>query len=426
MGERTPTQARRRVVVTGLGAVTPVGLTVDSTWKNLLAGVSGVDRITQFDTSDFPTHIAGEVKDFRLPAIVEPKEARRMSRFELFAIACVEQALADACLFLPAEDPEAVGVVLGTGIGSLTTTQNETKVLLQKGGMRINPFFLPMMLPNMATAQVTRLFNIQGYNSTIVTACASGGQAIGEAAEVIRRGDADVVISGGVDASICDMGLASFAVLRALSQRNDDPTRASRPFDLNRDGLVPGEAGAVLILESLEHANARNAKVLAELVGFGVSSDAYHVVAPHPEGRGAAQAMRRALRNAGLTSADVDYINAHATSTVLGDSAESKAIKLAFGDDSYRVPISATKAMIGHSMGGAGAVGAMVAVLTIRDGWIHPTTNYETPDPECDLDYVPNEARKVKVDVAMANSFAFGGHNSVLVFQAPPDRQRNG
>jgi 3-oxoacyl-[acyl-carrier-protein] synthase II len=283
--------------------------------------------------------------------------------------------------------------------------------------MRINPFFLPMMLPNMATAQVSRIFGIQGYSSTIVTACASGGQAIGEAAEVIRRGAAEVMLAGGVDASICALGLASFAVLRALSQRNDEPTRASRPFDLDRDGLVPGEAGAVLILESLDYAQARGATILAELVGYGVSSDAYHVVAPHPEGRGAAQAMRRALRDAGLAPGEVDYINAHATSTVLGDTAESKAIKQVFGDDAYRIPISATKSMIGHSMGGSGAVGAMVAVLSIRDGLLHPTTNYETTDPDCDLDYVPNEARRAEVRVALANSFAFGGHNAVLAFR---------
>ena len=417
MAELAPARPRRRVVVTGLGAVTPVGLDVETTWRNLLAGVSGVRRITQFDPSQFPAQLAGEVDGFEAPACLEPKEARRMSRFELFALASAEQALTAANLKIDDGNTEDVGVLLGTGIGSLTTTQRECQVLLEKGGMRINPFFLPMMLPNMATAQVSRIFGIQGYSSTIVTACASGGQAIGEAAEVIRRGAAEVMLAGGVDASICALGLASFAVLRALSQRNDEPTRASRPFDLDRDGLVPGEAGAVLILESLDYAQARGATILAELVGYGVSSDAYHVVAPHPEGRGAAQAMRRALRDAGLAPGEVDYINAHATSTVLGDTAESKAIKQVFGDDAYRIPISATKSMIGHSMGGSGAVGAMVAVLSIRDGLLHPTTNYETPDPDCDLDYVPNEARRADVRVALANSFAFGGHNAVLAFR---------
>ncbi len=417
MLDHATARERRRVVVTGLGAVTPVGLNVEETWRNLLRGVSGVRRITQFDPSGFPSQLAGEVDGFDTPACVEPKEARRMSRFELFALACTEQALAAANFAIDERNTEDVGVLFGTGIGSLTTTQRECQVLLERGGMRVNPFFLPMMLPNMAAAQVTRIFNIQGYSSTVVTACASGGQAIGEAAEVIRRGAAEVMVAGGVDASICALGLASFAVLRALSQRNDDPARASRPFDLHRDGLVPGEAGAVLILESLDHARARGAPIIAELVGYGASSDAYHVVAPHPDGRGAAQAIRRALRDAGIEPGDVDYINAHATSTQVGDTAETKGIKLALGDAAYRIPISATKSMIGHSMGGSGAVGAMAAVLSIRDGIVHPTINYETPDPDCDLDYVPNEARRAAVRVALAESFAFGGHNAVLAFR---------
>lgn len=417
IGELAPLRPRRRVAVTGLGAVTPVGLDVEQTWTNLLAGVSGIDRITQFDPSEFPSQLAGEVKDFRAPACVEAKEARRMSRFELFALAMVEEALKSARLDIDESNAERVGAIIGTGVGSLTTTQKECQILLERGGMRINPFFLPMMLPNMATAQVTRVFGIQGYSSTIITACASGGQSIGEAAEVIRRGAADVVLAGGVDASICALGLASFAVLRALSQRNDEPSRASRPFDLSRDGLVPGEAGAVLVLESFEHALGREAPILAELVGYGSSSDAYHVVAPHPEGRGAAQAMRRALQDGDVAPSEVDYINAHATSTVLGDTAETRAIKHVFGDDAYRIAISATKSMIGHSMGGSGALAALCAVLSIRDGRVHPTINYETPDPDCDLDYVPNEARRLDVRVALSNCFAFGGHNTVLAFR---------
>lgn len=410
-------QARRRVVVTGVGAVTPVGQGVEATWQNLLAGVSGVQRITQFDASDFPAQMAGEVNDFRTPACVDAKEARRMSRFELFALACAEEALASAGLKLESENPEDVGAIVGSGIGSLTTTQRECAVLFEKGGMRINPFLLPMMLPNMATAQVTRILNIQGYSSTVVTACASGGQSIGEAGEVIRRGAAEVILAGGTEASISAMGLAGFAVMRAVSQRNEDPKRASRPFDKDRDGLVPSEAAALFVLESLEHAQARGARIIAELVGYGATSDAYHVVAPHPEGRGAAQAMRLALRQAGLTPTDVDYVNAHATATPAGDVAETKAIKLALGDNAYRVPISATKSMIGHTMGAAGAVAALCAVLSIRDGVIHPTINYETPDPECDLDYVPNEARRADVRIALSNAFAFGGHNTVLAFK---------
>jgi 3-oxoacyl-[acyl-carrier-protein] synthase II len=293
--------------------------------------------------------------------------------------------------------------------------------MLEKGGMRINPFFLPMMLANMASAQVTKMFNIQGYSSAVVTACSSSGQAIGEAGEVIRRGTADVMLAGGSEASICSTGMASFAVLRALSQRNDDPAGASRPFDLNRDGLVPAEAAVIFILEELEHALSRGASILAELAGYGVSSDAYHVVAPHPEGRGAAQAMRRALRDAGQVPDEVDYINAHATATQLGDVAETRAIKEVFGERARCLPISATKSMVGHTMGAAGAVGAFGAVMAVHDGVIHPTINYETPDPECDLDYVPNVARTTPVRLALSNSFAFGGHNAVLAFRRYPD-----
>ena len=409
--------AGRRVVVTGLGAVTPVGQGAEETWRNLVAGVSGTQRIRQFDPSDFPAQMAGEVNDFRLPACVDAKEARRMSRFELFALACAEEAIARAGLDLDAEDRESVGVVVGCGVGSLTTSQKESRVLFERGGMRVNPFFLPMMLTNMATAQVTRLFDIRGYSSTIATACASGAQAIGEAGEAIRRGAAEVILAGGSEASICELGLAGFAVLRALSQRNDDPKRASRPFDKDRDGLVPAEGAALLVLESLEHAQARGATIVAELVGYGSSSDAYHVVAPHPEGRGAALAMRLAIRQAGLAPDDVDYVNTHATATPLGDVAEARAIKAVFGERSSRVPVSATKSMIGHAMGAAGAVGSLAAILAIRDGIIHPTINYETHDPECDLDCVPNVARRAVVRTALVNAFAFGGHNAVVAYR---------
>jgi 3-oxoacyl-[acyl-carrier-protein] synthase II len=400
-----------------MGAVTPVGQGVEEIWRQFLAGVSGIGPITQFDASDYPSRIAGEVKDFRLPACVEPKEAKRMSRFELFALAATEEALRQACFKIDDSNRERVGVLMGTGVGSLTDMQHEIGVMLHRGGMRISPFFLPRTLANMGTAHVALAYGIRGYSTTICTACASGGQAIGEASEVIRRGVVDAVIAGGVDASVCAMGLASFAVLRAVSTRNDDPTRASRPFDADRDGLVPSEAGAVLILESLEHALRRNASIIAELVGYGVSTDAYHVVAPHPEGKGAALAISRALADADLRPADVDYINAHATSTILGDTSETLAIKEALGEHAYRVPISATKSLIGHAMGGAGSVGAVASILAIRDGIVHPTINYERQDPTCDLDYVPNVARKVDVEVALSNAFAFGGHNSVLAFR---------
>jgi 3-oxoacyl-[acyl-carrier-protein] synthase II len=417
MAEGERARRRRRVVVTGVGAVTPIGLSAPETWRNMAAGVSGVGPITQFDATQYPTRIAGEVKGFKPPACVDAKEVRRMSRFELFALAATEEALASARFSVTPENTEDVGVLIGTGIGSLTTTEREVGVLLEKGGMKINPFFLPMMLANMASAQVSRIFDIQGYSSAIITACASSGQAIGEAAEVIRRGAAEVMIAGGAEASICSTGLASFAVLRALSQRNDDPERASRPFDLNRDGLVPAEASVLFVLEELEHARERDVPILAELAGYGVSSDAFHVVAPHPEGRGAAQAMRRALRDAGSSPEEVDYISAHATATQLGDVAETKAVKEVFGERASRLPISASKSLIGHSMGAAGAVGAFGAVMAVREGVIHPTINYETPDPECDLDYVPNVARNAPVGLALANSFAFGGHNAVLAFR---------
>jgi 3-oxoacyl-[acyl-carrier-protein] synthase II len=406
---------RRRVVVTGFGAVTGVGHNAEETWANLLAGQSGVARITQFDPSKYPSQLASEVKDFQVPDFLDPKEARRMSRFEHFALATTKEALDRAGLAVTDENADDIGVIIGTGAGSLTTSEHECRVMVERGGMRMNPFFLPMMLANMATAQVTRIFGIHGYSTTVITACASGGQAVGEATEVIRRGAAEIMVAGGSEASVCELGLASFCVLRALSTRNDDPAGASRPFDGNRDGMVPAEGAAVLVLEELDHARRRGACIYGEILGYGVSSDAHHVVAPHPEGAGAAKAMARALADSGCAPTEVDYINAHATATTLGDIAESKAIKQVLGEHAYRTPVSATKSMIGHAMGASGAIGALVSLLAIRDGKVHPTINYETRDPECDLDYVPNEARHVPVRLALANSFAFGGHNAVLV-----------
>lgn len=414
--DRHGREDRRRVVVTGFGALTAVGLDAEESWKNLRDGRSGVSRITQFDPTGYPTTIAAEVKGFDPPSFLDPKETRRMSRFELFALSATGQALASAGIEITEENADDVGVIVGTGIGSLTTTEQECKVMAQRGGMRMNPFFLPMMLANMATAQVTRHFGTRGYSSTVITACASGGQAIGEATEVIRRGAADIMIAGGSEASVCELGLASFCVLRALSNRNDDPAAASRPFDRDRDGMVPAEGAALLVLESLDSALRRGAHVYAEVLGYAVTSDAYHVVAPRPDGAGAARAMQRALDDAGLAPDEVDYINAHGTGTVLGDTAETRAIKQVFGDHAYRIPISSTKSMIGHAMGAAGAIEALVSVLSIRDGFVHPTVNYQTPDPDCDLDYVPDQARAVPIRKAMSNSFAFGGHNAVLVF----------
>ena len=405
---------RRRVVVTGYGAITGVGLNADETWANLQVGQSGVVAITQFDASAYPATMASEVKGFQAPDFLDPKEARRMSRIELFALSAAKEAIDRSGLRIDDANRDDIGVILGTGGGSLTTTEHEAKTMFNRGGMRITPFTLPMMLANMPAAIITRVFGIQGYSSTIVTACASGTQAIGEAAEVIRRGSAEVMLAGGADASICELGLASFCVIRALSQRKGDPAAASRPFDGERDGMVAAEASAILVLESRDSAVARGATIYAEIVGYGVSSDAYHVVTPRPDGTGAARAMVRALNDARATPEQVDYVNAHGTGTQLGDAAETRAIKQALGERAYSIPISSTKSMVGHAMGAAGAIEALVTVLSIRDQMIHPTINLHTPDPECDLDYVPNVARSARVDLALSNSFAFGGHNAVL------------
>ena len=418
----TDRRGRRRVVVTGMGIISPLGLCVKDFWESLKAGVSGADRISVFDPSDYPTQIAHEVKGFDPTKYVDPKEARRMSRVIHFAIAATREALDQARFEIDRNNGFDVGAILGTGIGSFSTVERECRVLFERGGMRINPFFLPMMLPNMVSGQVARLFGAKGYSSAISTACASGAHAIGEATEVIRRGAAEVMIAGGSEASVCEFALAAFCVMRALSTRNHEPKRASRPFDLERDGFVPSEGCGVLVLESLEHAVARGANVLAEVIGYASTCDAYHVVAPDPTGEGAARAMALALRDAGIEPTDVDYINAHGTSTPLNDKIETLAIKRVFGDYAYKVPISATKSMIGHLIGAAGPVEAIACIQTINESIIHPTINYETPDPECDLDYVPNVAREARVDVALSNSFGFGGHNACLVFRRFADR----
>jgi 3-oxoacyl-[acyl-carrier-protein] synthase II len=405
-----------RVVVTGLGAITPVGLTPDEFFANLVAGVSGATGITNFDASNYPTRIAAEVKKFDPANYIDAKEARRMSRFIQFAVAAARGALEDAGYKMDGTDPHRAGVIMGTGIGSFTTVDKEVRVMLEKGGMRINPFFLPMMLPNMAAAQVGRVFGFKGFNTTTATACASGAQAIGDAANVLRYGLADVMIAGGSDSSVCEFALASFCVMRALTTRNDDPTGASRPFDQDRDGFLPAEGAAVLILETLEHALRRDAPILAEIVGFGSTCDAYHVVAPHPEGEGMAKAMELALEHGGLSPEDIGYINAHGTSTDLNDKIETLAIKKVFGERAYKIPISSTKSMVGHLIGAAGPTEAVAVIKTLNEGVIHPTINYTTPDPDCDLDYVPNVARRAEVQAAISNSFGFGGQNVSLAF----------
>lgn len=409
---------RRRVVVTGLGAVTPLGNDVSTFWENLLTGKSGVGPITQFDASNLEVRIAAEVKDFDPVGLFGRREARRHDRFTLFALEAARQAVADAGLRFEQEDRDAVGVIIGTGIGGALTFLENYDVLLKAGPRRVSPFMIPMMMPNAAAAVIAITYGLRGPNICVSSACATGAHAIGEAAEMIRRGDAEVMICGGSEAVIHPLAVSGFANMGALSARNDEPQRASRPFDAKRDGFVLGEGAGVLVLESLEHAQARGARIYCELAGYGASCDAYHIAAPEEAGEGAALAMRRALADAGLPPEAVNYINAHGTSTPLNDRIETLAIRTVFGPHADHLAVSSTKSMIGHLMGAAGAVEAIVCVKTLETGWVHPTINYETPDPECNLDYVPNQARYLKPRVALSNSFGFGGHNGCLVFVA--------
>ena len=400
-----------------MGAVTPIGQSVDEFWDGLVKGKSGVGPITLCDSSSYPSKIAGEVDGFDPGDYMDTKDARRMARFSQLAVASAQLAIEDAALDLAGMDRERIGVVMGNGNGGFPTTEENARTLVAKGGMRMSPFFIPMILPNMAAASVSRIFGLLGYTSTIITACAAGNQAIGEAAEVVRRGAADIVLGGGCEAGICELGLGGFNTIRAFSRRNDEPAKASRPFDAQRDGFVPAEGSAVLVVEELQHAKDRGATILAEIVGQGVSSDAHHAVQPDEDGSGAARAIRWALEDAGIGIEDVDYINAHGTSTPMNDLSETLAIKKVFGEHAYKVPVSSTKSMIGHALGGSGALEAVASIKTILDGMIHPTVNYEFPDPECDLDYVPNEPRSQRVDTVLSNSFGFGGQNACLVFR---------
>ncbi len=408
---------RKRVVITGMGAMTPLGETVDEYWGNLIQGRSGIGPMTQADPTGFPCAIAGEVRGFEPEKYIDAKEARRMARFTQLGVAAAIRAAESAGLNAANIVSEESGVVLGNGNGGMPTTEEQARVLFERGGMKESPFFIPMILPNMAAAQISRILGLKGYSNTVITACAAGTQAIGEGAEVIRRGTAKVVFAGGTEAGICQLSLGGFSVIRALSTRNEEPQRASRPFEANRDGFVPGEGAGILVLEEMEHAISRGAPILAEIVGYGVSSDAYHPVHPDENGEGAARAMSWAIADAGLTPQDIDYINAHGTSTPINDAVETLAIKKVFGEGAYKVPISSTKSMIGHAMGGSGAVEAVVAVKTIQTGIIHPTINYEVPDPFCDLDYVPNVAREKDVRTVLSNSFGFGGQNACLVIR---------
>jgi 3-oxoacyl-[acyl-carrier-protein] synthase II len=412
----------RRVVVTGLGTYTSLGVDVDELWGNLLAGRSGVSRIERVDASDISTQIAAEVKDFDITEYMSKRDARRMDRSSQFFWVATEQALEDAGLHYEEDDPEAlrVGVLAGTGIGGIETMEEQIEILGDRGPSRISPFGIAKIISNMAGGVASIDFNLYGPNATTVTACAASANAIGDAAAVIARGAADVMVAGGGEASITRFALAGFAAARAMSTRNDDPEGASRPFDLTRDGFVMGEGAAVLILEELDHALARGARIYGEVLGYGMSADGYHITLPRPGGAGASRSMTIAMEDAGLAPSEIGYINAHGTSTPANDMTETAAIKTSFGDNAYNVPISSTKSMTGHLLGAAGALESLACLLAIRDGIIPPTINYETPDEECDLDYVPNVAREVEVRTAMTNSFGFGGHNVSLVFGAPP------
>jgi len=406
---------RRRVVVTGVGAMTPLGLTLEETWEGLLAGRSGIGPITQFDASELPVRIAGELKGFDPRQYINFKAARRMARCSQVAIATAQAALADAGLSPSLADEERAGVLIGCAVGGLDRAIAGVDTFRAKGLARVNPFAITASLANMPSHHVSHWAGAKGPISTVVAACATGTQAVGEAAEFIRARRADVMICGGVEALIHIAPIAGFCTMRALSTRNDEPERASRPFDADRDGFVYSEGGAVFVLEALEHAQARGAHIHAEVLGHASSSDAFHVAQPDPEGMGASRAMQWALEDAGLTPDDVDYINAHGSSTPISDPIETLAIKRVFGERAYSIPVNSTKSMIGHAMGGAGAIEAAVCVLTVEQGVIHPTINLETPDPECDLDYVPEGARKTGVRVALNNSFGLGGQNACLV-----------
>jgi 3-oxoacyl-[acyl-carrier-protein] synthase II len=407
----------RRVVVTGLGAITPLGNSVPEFWSNVVAGKSGVGDITLFDASHLPTRFAAEVRGFDAPALMGKKEARKADRFAQFAIVAAKQALTDSGLAISDANRDEIGVVMGSGIGGIITIENQHKVMLDQGAGRLSPFFIPMLISNIAPGIISMNMNVRGPTYTTVSACASSNNAIGEAYRAVQLGEAEAMICGGSEAPISPLAVAGFCAMRALSTRNDSPATASRPFDKGRDGFVMAEGGGAMMLEELEHARTRGARIYAEMVGYGKSSDAFHMVQPDPDARGVTLAMQRALRDAGLEPADVDYINAHATSTDLGDIAETLAIHRVFGERAKTLPVSSNKSMFGHALGAAGALEGICTVLTIHDGVIPPTINYHEVDPQCDLDCVPNVARKADVNIAMSNSFGFGGHNAVLIFR---------
>ncbi|CAK21636.1 beta-ketoacyl-ACP synthase II [Listeria welshimeri] len=411
---------KKRVVVTGIGAVTPIGNDAETSWENAKKGVNGVAEMTRLNPDDFPVKIAAELKDFDVEKYLEKKEARKMDRFTHYAIASAEMAVQDSGLVIDDSNANRVGVWIGSGIGGMETFETQFEVFLNRGHRRVSPFFVPMMIPDMGSGQVSIRFGAKGINSTTVTACATATNSIGDAFKVIERGDADAMITGGAEAPITKMSLAGFTANKALSL-NPDPETACRPFDKDRDGFIIGEGAGIVILEEYEHAKARGAKIYAEIVGYGATGDAYHITAPAPNGEGAARAMKMAIDDAGLTPDNVDYINAHGTSTPYNDEYETQAIKTVFGEHAKKLAISSTKSMTGHTLGASGGIEAIFALLTIRDNVIAPTIHLKNQDEVCDLDYVSNEARDAKVNVVMSNSFGFGGHNATLVFKRIED-----
>lgn len=406
----------KRVVVTGLGMITPLGIGVEKTWEAICRGESGIGHITKFDTKDFPTRIAGEVKDFNPSDYIDKKEIKKMDTFIHYALASAIMAVEDSKLKITDEISERVGVLVGAGLGGLPSIEKYHDIYLKEGVRKISPFFIPMLIANLASGQISIKLGAKGPNSCVVTACATGTHAIGDAYKIIQRDDADIMIAGGTESVITPLGIGGFCAARALSTRNDEPQRASRPFDKDRDGFVMGEGAGIIILEELNFALKRGAKIYAEVVGYGMSSDAYHITSPPPDGNGAVRCMKMALKDGGISPSGVNYINAHATST-FADSLETKAIKIVFGEHSHKLAVSSTKSMTGHLLGAAGGVEAIFTMLAIDKGIIPPTINYETPDPECDLDYVPNRARKSDVNIAMSNSFGFGGTNATIIFK---------
>lgn len=406
---------KKRVVVTGIGAITPIGIGKDEFWQALLAGKSGIGPITRFDATDYTTRVAGEVKDFEPSNYIDKKEAKRMDRCTQFAVAAARMAFEDSGLDLEKADRSRIGVVVGTGIGGIDTLHDQYKTLFDKGPGRISPFFVPMMIANMAAGQTSITFGLQGPSTCVVTACATGTNSIGDAFKIIQRGDADAMVAGGTEACISPAAVAGFCAMKAMSTHNEEPSKASRPFEKGRDGFVMGEGAGIVILESLEHALARGAHIYAEISGYGFNADAYHITAPAPEGVQAAKCMEMAIKDAGLAPKDISYINAHGTSTPLNDKNETLAIKSLFGDHAYKLAVSSIKSMTGHLLGAAGGIEAIASVLSVANDMVPPTINYETPDDELDLDYVPNEARQQVVEVAISNSFGFGGHNATIL-----------